>query len=123
MNGTVLWQRFEGAILLAAGLAIWWQHREALPWGWAILCFFAPDISFAGYCFGPKMGALFYNAVHVYAFGAICAGAGLFMDSPLLLASGALWFAHSGFDRMLGYGLKLSQRFTLTHLGEIGKRP
>lgn len=38
----------------------------------------------------------------------------------LLLQLGALWFAHSGFDRMLGYGLKTPQGLHHTHLSLIG---
>lgn len=35
-------------------------------------------------------------------------------------ALGELWVAHAGFDRMLGYGLKSPEGFTVTHLGTIG---
>ena len=38
-----------------------------------------------------------------------------------LMALGALWLAHSGFDRMLGYGLKAQTSFKDTHLGRLGK--
>jgi hypothetical protein len=37
------------------------------------------------------------------------------------LTVGALWFAHAGFDRLLGYGLKSPEGFSFTHLGQIGK--
>jgi hypothetical protein len=36
------------------------------------------------------------------------------------LAIGAIWVAHIGMDRMLGYGLKYGDDFTHTHLGRIG---
>jgi hypothetical protein len=45
------------------------------------------------------------------------------MPTPLLVVLGALWLAHSGFDRMLGYGLKSPDGFSFTHLGRIGKHP
>ncbi|HVM09318.1 MAG TPA: DUF4260 family protein [Acidimicrobiales bacterium] len=32
-----------------------------------------------------------------------------------------VWAFHIGVDRLLGYGLKLRERFTSTHLGEIGR--
>jgi hypothetical protein len=48
---------------------------------------------------------------------------GLLMPVPLLGVLGALWLAHSGFDRMLGYGLKSPEGFSFTHLGRIGKAP
>lgn len=46
---------------------------------------------------------------------------GLLYALPLVTGLGALWLAHSGFDRLLGYGLKSSEAFSVTHLGRIGK--
>jgi Domain of unknown function (DUF4260) len=40
---------------------------------------------------------------------------------PLLLSLALIWLAHIGFDRALGYGLKYSAGFGLTHLGRIGR--
>jgi hypothetical protein len=62
-----------------------------------------------------------YNLVHVYAFGAVLLAIGVGVDAPVAAALGALWIAHSGFDRMLGYGLKSPEGFTVTHLGTIGR--
>ena len=81
--------------------------------------FFAPDLSFAGYVAGPRVGAALYNVAHSYVGPLILAatlpsvGAGL----PLAL----VWGAHIGFDRALGYGLKYPSAFGDTHLGRIGK--
>ena len=52
-------------------------------WWLAALLFFAPDISFAGYLAGPRVGAAIYNLVHVYAFGAAVLAAGAAMDVQL----------------------------------------
>lgn len=105
--------------ILRRSLAVF--HDEAgLSWWIAALIFFAPDISFAGYLFGPKIGAFGYNLVHIYALGALLIAAGAALSVPLLAALGSLWLAHSGLDRMLGYGLKSSEGFTFTHLGQIG---
>lgn len=38
-----------------------------------------------------------------------------------LSAVGALWLAHIGFDRALGFGLKEVSGFQDTHLGRIGR--
>jgi hypothetical protein len=38
-----------------------------------------------------------------------------------LAAIGAIFVAHSGMDRMMGYGLKLPSSFQDTHLGRIGR--
>lgn len=121
MSQTILWQRIEGAILFGLGLLICWQSGSALPWWGAVLVFFAPDLSFAGYALGPKIGARCYNAVHIYGFGGAILALGLFLAMPLPVALGALWLAHSGFDRMLGYGLKSTEGFSVTHLGRIGR--
>lgn len=123
MDRAVLWQRAEGLIIFAAGLALFWHVNDTIPWWGAILIFFVPDITFLGYLLGPRIGALCYNAVHIYAFGAALFAIGLILPIPLLAALGALWLAHSGFDRMLGYGLKSPEGFAITHLGRIGKQP
>lgn len=118
----VLWQRVEGALVFAAGLVLFWMAGSDLPWWAALLLFFAPDLSFAAYGLGPRIGAAIYNLVHVYALGAVLLALGGLLGWPLLAGLGALWLAHSGFDRMLGYGLKASSSFQDTHLGRIGKK-
>jgi hypothetical protein len=120
MAQTVVWQRVEGLFLFVGGIIFLWYAGGSLPWWSAILVFFLPDLSFAGYLFGPKAGALLYNAMHIYGFGAAVVALGFVIEMPLLVALGALWFAHSGFDRMLGYGLKSPTDFRDTHLGHIG---
>ena len=116
------WQRLEGLAVLAGASGLLWQ--TGLPFGWwiALLVFFLPDLSFAGYLAGSRAGAVAYNAVHIYGFGALVAAVGLSAGLPWLTACGWLWLAHSGFDRMLGYGLKLPTGFGDTHLGPIGRR-
>ena len=121
MNTYVLWQRIEGALAFAAGVAIFTQIESGLSWWAALLIFFAPDLSFLAYGLGPRLGAIVYNSVHIYAFGLVVLAIGMFAALPLLAALGALWLAHSGFDRALGYGLKSPTSFSETHLGSIGK--
>lgn len=120
MERAVLWQKLEGALIFIAGIGLFLHDSSTLSWWIALLVFFAPDLSFAGYLLGPKVGAVSYNLVHVYAFGVISLVAGVMLSIPLLAALGSLWLAHSGFDRMLGYGLKSSEGFKVTHLGRIG---
>lgn len=122
MGPFVLWQRAEGVLVLAAGLAMFWQRGDGWPWWVVIPIFFAPDLSFLAYAFGPRVGAVGYNLVHVYGFGLVLFAAGLVFAVPLLPACGALFLAHAGFDRMLGYGLKSPEGFSVTHLGRIGKK-
>lgn len=117
----VLWQRVEGALLFATGILLFWRGGHDFSVWQALLIFFVPDLSMLGYALGPKVGAFCYNTVHVYALGASLLAAGLIGSLPDLAAIGALWLAHSGFDRMLGYGLKSAQGFAFTHLGKIGR--
>ncbi|WP_102225838.1 DUF4260 domain-containing protein [Acidimangrovimonas sediminis] len=124
MRETVIWQRLEGALVFVGALTIYAvgirAGAQVFPWWAALLIFFAPDLSFAGYAAGPRIGAFAYNIVHVYALGVVVLALGLVLAMPVLAGLGALWLGHSGFDRMLGYGLKSSEGFGVTHLGRIG---
>jgi hypothetical protein len=122
MSGVIIWQRVEAALVLVAGLILFWQADSGLPWWMAVLVFFAPDLSFAFYAAGNRIGAAGYNLVHVYGFGLALFVLGSVWSMPLLAGLGALWLAHSGFDRMLGYGLKTTEGFGYTHLGRIGRQ-
>ncbi len=46
----------------------------------------------------------------------------LIAQSGELLLIGAVLLAHTGIDRVLGYGLKYPTAFQDTHLGRIGRR-
>jgi hypothetical protein len=122
MSDARLWQRAEGALVFLGALAILMQAWQPLASWVAILVFFAPDLSFAAYLAGPKVGAAVYNAVHLYGFGLVVMALGALTDQPWITALGFLWLAHAGFDRMLGYGLKLTTGFQDTHLGRIGRK-
>lgn len=122
MKDTIVWQRVEGALVFGAGLVLFSLSGSDLPWWLAALVFFAPDLSFFAYGMGPRVGSWGYNLVHVYAFGLGLMAIGSLAALPLMVAIGGLFLAHSGFDRMLGYGLKSELSFQDTHLGQIGKR-
>jgi hypothetical protein len=99
--------RLEGLTLLGASVFFYMQiHASWVMFG---TLFLAPDLIFAAYLFGPRIGAIGYNAVHS-------------MIGPLLLACtgqfafAAIWLAHIGFDRALGFGLKYPDAFRHTHL-------
>jgi hypothetical protein len=118
---TIIWQRVEAALVFVAGIALFWHLNDGLSWWCALLLFFAPDLSFFGYLFDARVGAVCYNLAHVYAVGALLLAWGIGMGIPILGALGALCLAHCGFDRMLGYGLKSPQGFRFTHLGVVGR--
>jgi hypothetical protein len=121
MSGAILWQRAEGALVFLGALAILMLDWQPLVWWLALILFLAPDLSFAAYFAGSRVGAAAYNTVHHYGFGVIVMAVGALTDEPWITALGLLWLAHSGFDRMLGYGLKLPTGFQDTHLGRIGR--
>ena len=118
-------QRVEaGAVALAALVAVVAVYPE---WWWMVLAaFLAFDLSMLGYARSTAAGATTYNLVHNYAFPAAAGVAALALEpaSPAAsTAAGVLacaWAFHVGVDRALGYGLKLPDSFTNTHLGVIG---
>jgi Domain of unknown function (DUF4260) len=113
------WLRAEGAAVLVAGLAGF--LALGLPWWSFVALLVVPDVSMVGYLRGPRLGAILYNVVHDLATGAIIAGLGLAIGSVPLAAVGAILVAHSGMDRLAGYGLKFPTSFHDTHLGRIGR--
>jgi hypothetical protein len=86
------------------------------------LLFLTPDIGMLGYIINTKIGALSYNLLHHKGVAVLFYLAGLYFSNNALQFTGLLLFAHSSFDRMLGYGLKYSDSFQHTHLGQIGKQ-
>ena len=113
------WLRVEGAATFAAGLAGF--LFLGLPWWSFLLLLIVPDISMVGYARGPRVGAILYNVVHDLATGVAVAGVGLAIGSVPVAAAGAILVAHSGMDRLAGYGLKFPSSFQDTHLGRIGR--
>lgn len=89
-------------------------------WWWLLALFLVFDLSMLGYLRNPSLGAWTYNLVHSYV-GPAAVGIGAVVGPSRDLGFVALvWAFHIGVDRLLGYGLKLRDRFTHTHLGEIG---
>jgi len=119
-GGVRLLLRLEGLMLLA-GMTLLYALSGGSWWMFAIL-FLAPDLSFAGYLAGPRIGAIGYNAAHSYLAPITLMTAGFALALPLALALGTIWLAHIGFDRALGYGLKYAAGFGFTHLGRIGEK-
>ncbi len=109
--------QLEEIAQMALGIAgLYFLPFEFSWWIW-ILLFLAPDISIAAYMFGPKTGAFVYNIFHHRGIAIAIAAAGFFTQQDILTLAGTLLYAHSSFDRMLGYGLKHTDNFKHTHLG------
>ena len=111
--------RLEG-LTLFAGMTLLYGVWDGSWWIYAIL-FLAPDLSFAAYLAGPRIGAIVYNAAHSYMAPMALMVTGFATGSPLVLSIAMIWLAHIGIDRALGYGLKYSIGFGFTHLGHIGR--
>lgn len=118
-NPVRAWLRLEAFVVFAGAILVW----IALDGGWMTfaLLFFLPDLSFAAYLLGPRVGAMVYNLAHSYAIPAVVAIAGASLDQAPVILAGSIWTAHIGFDRVLGYGLKYPTGFSDTHLGTIGR--
>ncbi len=113
-----LWLRLEGAAVLALAILVFAHGGHS--WALLAILFLAPDLSFAGYLAGPRVGSAIYNVAHSYLGPVALAAWALLTGRPPVAAT--IWFAHIGFDRMLGYGLKYPSAFSDTHLGRIGRR-
>ena len=119
VGGVRVLLRLEGAcVLLAAAIA---YAKFGASWATFALFFLAPDLSFAGYLAGPRVGAMAYNAAHSYVGAVLVLLAGIFWPASVPVAAGLIWCAHIGMDRALGYGLKYASGFGVTHLGLIGR--
>ncbi len=111
--------RLEGAVALAAA-AVLYRH-SGFPLSMFAVFFLTPDLSMLFYLVRPRIGAAAYNATHSYTLALPLALFGLLAQTPMALGAALIWIAHIGFDRALGYGLKLPTRFGDTHLGTVGR--
>lgn len=112
--------RLEGA--LAAACAVLAYRHLGGSWTQFAWLFLLPNLSMLGYLAGRRWGAVCYNAGHTYASPAVFALASAALAWPTLLSLAAIWAAHIGFDRLMGYGLKYPAAFGATHLGWRGRR-
>lgn len=124
--GPAFVQRIEGALFTVLSLV--GTIVIAPDWWWMPLALFLVfDLSQLGYLRSTAAGAAWYNAIHTYAWAALLGGVALATSSfaPALSTWSAIvafaWAFHVGVDRALGYGLKLPDAFTHTHLGWVGK--
>jgi hypothetical protein len=109
--------RLEGLAIAAAAVLLYF-HED---FGWILFAalILAPDLSFAGYAFGPKVGAIAYDAVHTEIFPVALGTIGVVADSTAATKVALIWLAHIGADRLLGYGLKYPTAFKDTHLSRV----
>ncbi|MEO8085639.1 MAG: DUF4260 domain-containing protein [Bacteroidota bacterium] len=111
--------KLEEAAMLLMGCFAYSQMDK--PWWVFFALFLAPDAGMLGYLLNPKTGSITYNFFHHKGIAVLCWVGGIIFNSPNLQIAGIILFAHSSFDRILGYGLKYPDSFQHTHLGMIGQ--
>lgn len=107
--------RIEGLTLLVVTVVAY--HAIGGSWAMFALLLLAPDLGMIGYAAGPRIGAVTYNALHLYLGPAALAAVGYFGQVQAAWPLALIWLAHIGMDRALGFGLKFSTAFRSTHLG------
>lgn len=117
MSTSHLILRAEGILVLLASLVLY-RHLGG-HWPLFALLFFAPDLSMLGYLANPRLGSVLYNLAHTYVLPLTLALAAILRDHRFVLPYLAIWSAHIGFDRLLGYGLKYPTAFKDTHLQRV----
>jgi len=117
LSGPRLLLHAEGLVVLIAATVAY--GKLGASWGLFALLFLAPDVAALGYLRGHAVGAWAYNTLHTYLGPALLAAAAAALDAPGLYPFVLIWFAHIGFDRLLGYGLKYPSAFKDTHLHRV----
>jgi hypothetical protein len=106
----------ELAQLCLAILGLYLQPLHFAWWLWPIL-FLSPDLGMLGYLINTNVGAVTYNLTHHKLVAVLFIIVGYLLMQPVYTFTGLLLYAHSSFDRVLGYGLKYPDNFKHTHLG------
>ncbi|HSA84291.1 MAG TPA: DUF4260 domain-containing protein [Patescibacteria group bacterium] len=107
----------EGAAVFIASL--YFYHQTGGNWIMFALLILLPDLSILGYLKNKKIGAFIYNLIHNYILAPLIILIGLYIDQILLVHLGLILTSHVGMDRMLGLGLKYSNKFKNTHLQNV----
>jgi len=99
-------------------LSVWLFSKLSYAWWYPVL-FLAPDVGMIGYLLNPRVGAVTYNFTHTLALGLVIYVAGSFMQVPIVELVGVILIGHSSLDRVLGFGLKYTDSFKSTNLGNL----
>lgn len=117
MQLPILFQRAEGLAILIASIYFYFRQKGSV---WMFLALIlVPDICMVGYVWGNRAGAIIYNLGHNMVFPILIVGIGIVMFNNICILLALIWMAHIGMDRLMGYGLKSTEGFTHTHLGDI----
>lgn len=112
--------RWEGLAALVVALSVY--QAQGYAWSsfaaWVLL----PDVALLAYLTpSARLGMWAYNCTHSTVGPAALAACALALGNEPGVQAALIWFAHIGFDRALGYGLKGAHGFNQTHLGWIGR--
>ena len=116
----VWFQRIESAAVATFAVVAFVQLDFA--WWWLAAVFLLWDLSMVGYLASPTVGAISYNLGHSYLGPAALALTWVVGDARWAAFVALTWAFHIAIDRLLGYGLKFTDRFAHTHLGELDRR-
>lgn len=96
--------RLAGGVTLALAVILYRQQGG----GWLAfgLLLLAPDLGALGYLAGARAGARGYNLLHNYSLPLALLALATLAGSAPATAVAAIWLAHIGMDRIVGYGLK-----------------
>lgn len=108
-------------LLLTILIAILFISYAGFAWWWLFILFPLFDLSAVGYLQNNKLGALTYNIGHSLIGPSIIIALYILGGHEMLLSIGLAWLFHIFVDRALGYGLKHTEGFRHTHLGQIEK--
>ncbi len=106
--------KIENGAIAAAALALYAVNDYS--WIVFVLLFLLPDLAMLGYLLGNRVGALVYNAVHIYATPLALGALAWLVAWPLGIQLALIWVFHIAVDRVIGYGLKYESGFKETHL-------
>ncbi len=109
--------RLEGLAVLAGAVIVYFH--AGFGWVAFVALILAPDLSFVGYLFGARIGAVAYDALHTEVVPVTLATVGVVLEAETATKIALIWLAHIGADRLLGYGLKYPAAPEDTHLQRV----
>ncbi len=100
-------------------LSIFLFSKLEYAWWVYLVLILTPDIGMIGYAVNTRIGAITYNLFHHKGIAIVVGILGWYLVIPELQLAGIILFGHASMDRILGYGLKYSDHFKHTHLGNL----
>lgn len=94
-------------------------NQTSFAWWWYPALILLPDIGMLGYLVNTRTGAITYNLFHHKAIALLVLTLGWYWNMEWVMLSGIILFGHASLDRVFGYGLKYSDSFQHTHLGQL----